>query len=311
MIKFGEKPRVPLRSPLAGRAGVAPSRVWLPEGPWFYVGQFLQERFEHLDAEILRLRLQRGDIVDATGKPVHYYTPYRAQQWLWYYREVDNEVPIPFELQILHVDDCLVAIDKPHFLPTIPSGAYLLHTAVTRLRKHFNDYDISPLHRLDRETAGVMLFCRQPRLRGHYQALFQSQDVFKEYEAIAPVPAGVQFPLHVQKKMVAVPGAFRMQCVTGTPNSETYIELLQQKGPLGFFRLQPRTGRKHQLRVHMNSLGAPILNDSLYSPGVAGPADSQDFSRPLQLLARHIAFIDPLTREYREFSSQRQLDWTY
>ncbi|HLS21215.1 MAG TPA: pseudouridine synthase [Paenalcaligenes sp.] len=307
MIKSAYQSRAGLQSPLAGRDGVAPSRVWLPEGPWQYLGQFMEQRFESLGVALIRARLQRGDIVDGQGRAVHYYTPYRAQQWLWYYREVAHEIPVPFDLQIIHVDEHLIVIDKPHFLPSIPSGSYLVHTAVTRLRKHFDNYDISPLHRLDRETAGVMLFCRRPEYRGVYQTLFQSQEVFKEYEAIAPVPAGVRLPRQLQTRMVPVPGEFRMQCVSGAPNSDTYIELLKQNAGLGHYRLQPRTGRKHQLRVHMQALGAPIVNDRLYGDGVCLPT-SPDFSQPLQLLARRIAFIDPLTHVYREFASQRNLE---
>ena len=308
---------------MLGRDGVAPSRVWLPQGQWRYVGEFLLQRFPHLDSAQMLRRIERGDIVDARGRPVHYYTPYRPQQWLWYYRVAENEVPVPFSLPILYADDYLVVVDKPHFLPSIPSGQYLEHTAVARVRKHFNNYDITPLHRLDRETAGVMLFCVQPRYRGVYQALFQSQDIQKEYEAIAPVPADRSFPVQVQRRIQGVPGQFLMQCVEGSPNSDTYIELLSQwqtNIQLGHFRLQPLTGRKHQLRVHMRSLGAPIINDRWYAfneqntaPTSSAAQDEQlggtDFKDPLQLLARSIAFIDPISCDYREFRSERTLQW--
>lgn len=328
-----------VQGPLPGRNGVAASRVWLPEGPWHYVGEFLLERFPHLDEAQMRQRLHAGDIVTAQGQAVHYYTPYRAQQWLWYYRVVENEVPIPFELSILYVDDYLIAVDKPHFLPSIPSGPYLEHTAVARVRKHFNNYAITPLHRLDRETAGVMLFCVQPRYRGVYQELFQSQAIQKEYEAVAPVPEKQIFPLHIQRRITERPGQFLMQCTEGIPNSDTYIELvthwqvskqgahaMQQQ--LGYYRLHPVTGRKHQLRVHMQSIGAPIINDewygglneeSLRTAGFSKSAQGADeveaaqqqdvFAAPLQLLARSISFIDPVTRAYREFRSKRALKW--
>lgn len=300
-----------MQSPLVGRDGVAASRVWLPDGPWLYVGQFLLERFAHLNKEQLLARIQKGDMVDATGRAVHFYTPYQAGQWLWYYREAPDEVAIPFALPILYADDYLIAVDKPHYLPSIPSGQYLRHTAVTRLRKKFNNYDITPLHRLDRETAGVMLFCVQPRYRGQYQALFQNQAVQKDYEAVAPIPPGQQFPLQLQSRLQNVPGQFLMQTVSGTANSDTYIQLLgsvpsQTSEPWGHYLLQPATGRKHQLRVHLQSLGAPIINDSLYG-GTTLKLGAQGFNTPLQLLARKIAFIDPVTHEYREFMSQRAL----
>jgi len=347
----------PLVAPLPGRDGVAPSRVWLPDGPWHYMGEFLLQRFAHVDAQALEQRLTAGDIVTDQGQPVHFYTPYRGQQWLWYYRQVKDEVPVPFELKILYADDYLIAVDKPHFLPTIPSGAYLKHTVVARLRRHFDNYDLSPLHRLDRETAGVLLFCVQPRYRGAYQALFQSQDMQKEYEAIAPLPPSVDFPLQLQTRIESVPGKMLMHNVQGTPNSDTYIHLLHRfrrmepdadntgsnggsdgsdgwagsagssdgideahdgtdgahdgingahDGWYGHFLLQPLTGRKHQLRVHMQALGAPIVNDSLYPSGQPMRA-ADDFRAPLQLLSRSLSFIDPVTREFRVFRSQRRL----
>lgn len=300
-----------LQAPLAVKNGIAPSRVWLPEGDWHYVGEFLLQRFEHVAPEALQKRLAQGDIVDAQGKPVHFHTPYRPQQWLWYYRYVENEVPVPFAMPILYADDTLIAVDKPHFLASIPGGQYLQHTALTRVRQLFDDATITPLHRLDRETAGVLLFCRQPALRGAYQSLFQSQLVDKVYEAIAPVSRVVQFPLQYRSRIVAPKGQFLMKEVAGEPNSDTFISLLRtwqdpDHGVLGWYKLQPSTGRKHQLRVHLHALGTPIIHDSYYPPGQP-PLAADDFSHPLQLLARSIAFIDPISHEYRIFTSQQQL----
>lgn len=300
-----------LKAPLAVKNGITPSRVWLPKGNWATMGAFLIERFEHVAVTDLQLRLARGDIVNGDGVAVAFDSPYQADQWLWYYRHVENEVPVPFEMPILYADDHLIAVDKPHFLASTPGGRYLQQTALTRVRRHFDDAEITPLHRLDRETAGVLLFCRQPALRGAYQSLFQSQAVDKRYEAIAHTQPDLHFPLHYRSRIVAPKGQFLMLEQDGEPNSETHIQALKHwhdpvYGDLTHYALAPTTGRKHQLRVHMHALGMPILHDSYYPAGQS-PLAEDDFSQPLQLLARFIGFTDPVTQQYREFYSQQQL----
>lgn len=295
--------------PLPTRDGVAPSRVFLPRGPWRTVLAFLVQRFPYVGADVLRRRLEAGEIVDDAGVAQAADDAYRPLHWLWYYREVPDEAPVPFEIRILHRDARLVVIDKPHFLASIPGGHYLKETALVRLRRELGLPGLSPLHRLDRETAGVMLFCMDPADRGAYQTLFQARRVTKIYEAVAPVGAGLAFPLVHRSRLEANPGRFTVGEVDGEPNSETRIELLARgRGSHGLYRLQPLTGRKHQLRVHMSALGIPILNDMLYpdAPGRRPAAD--DYARPLQLLAREIRFQDPFTGEARCFRSGRGLD---
>lgn len=298
-------------APLPVKNGIAPSRVWLPDGPWPLMGTFLLERFEHVAQADLRQRLEQGDIVTSSGEAVSFHTPYQPNQWLWYYRYVPNEVAVPFEMPILYADHHLIAVDKPHFLASTPGGQYLQHTALVRVRQHFNDANITPLHRLDRETAGVLLFCREPSLRGAYQSLFQQQAIEKEYEAIAATNLRATFPLVYKSRLVAPKGQFLMEEVAGEPNSETHISVVQswhdlRFGHLSHYVLRPTTGRKHQLRKHMQGLGTPIVHDSYYPAGQA-PLAPDDFSRPLQLLARSIAFVDPVSGEYRQFVSQQQL----
>lgn len=299
--------------PLPERDGIPPSRVYLPEGPWEALLDFLAERFPRFPREFMRSRLEAGDIVDANGVAQRPDTPYRAGGWLWYYREVPDETPVPFELTVLHQDERLVVVDKPHFMATTPSGRYLRHTALVRLRKQLGITTLSPIHRLDRETAGVLVFCVDPVYRGHYQALFQAREVGKEYEAVAVAPADMNFPLLYRSRMEEIPGRFLMHEVAGEPNSETRIELLAQLDADGVsqFRLLPVTGRKHQLRVHMNALGMPILNDSFYPPAPYEDAThtraEDDFTQPLQLLARAIEFRDPVDGTLRRFESRREL----
>lgn len=301
-----------LCAPLAARDGVAPSRVWLAEGGWQTIGQFLVVRFPHVTEADLRWRCAQGDIVNTAGEPMAFDTPYapQAKQWLWYYRVVPNEVPVPFEMPILYADETLIAVDKPHFLASTPGGQYLQHTALTRLRRHFNEMAISPLHRLDRETAGVLLFCRQPALRGAYQSLFQQQAVQREYEAIAPaLPTELmqRLPLRHSSRLVQPKNQLFVEEVAGEANSHTEITPLQPlSAALCLYSLRPLTGRKHQLRVHLSALGSPILHDSYYPARPAMP-QPDDYSKPLQLLARRLAFVDPLSGQSREFVSQRKL----
>ncbi|NYT84888.1 pseudouridine synthase [Pollutimonas harenae] len=294
-------------APLPARDGVAPSRVYLPDGPWSLLRDFLLDRFPHVPREALLERLARGDIVNESGDAQTLDSPYQALGWLWYYREVPDEVHVPFDVPVLFRDDYLVVADKPHFLASIPGGRYLRETALVRLRDALNLPELSPIHRLDRDTAGILLFCAKPESRGAYQALFQSRDVRKEYEAIAPLYADLRLPRVHRSCLAARAGHFTMREVPGEPNSETEIELLERLGEWGRYRLCPHTGRKHQLRVHMSALGIPIRHDDFY-PELQPYAQAHDFSRPLQLLARSIEFVDPVSGQQRRFESQRSLD---
>lgn len=294
-------------APLAARDGVSPSRVWLPQGHWARLIDFLRDRFPHLEPGVLEARLARGDIVDARGRAQKADEPYCPGQWLWYFREVPNETPVPFALDIVHVDDDLVAADKPHFLATTPGGAYLRETALTRLRKMLDLPQLSPVHRLDRDTAGIILFCAHPARRGAYQTLFQRREVEKVYEAIAPWRDDMSFPYVYRSRIIPGGGDFRMIQEPGEPNSETRIEVIGElRGGKAHYRLLPLTGRKHQLRVHMNALQLPIVNDEMY-PRLRPPRTEGDFSRPLQLLARSLSFIDPFSGKQRVFASRRRL----
>ncbi|MBP6018538.1 MAG: pseudouridine synthase [Burkholderiaceae bacterium] len=287
------------------RDGVTPSRVWLPQGVWATLADFLLERFVHLSPDILLARLARGDIVDEHGVAQRGDSPYLPLRWLWYYRQVPTEAAIPFDLPVLFRDRYLVAVDKPHFLASIPGGRYLQETALIRLRRALNMPDLSPIHRLDRDTAGVMLFCADPASRGAYQTLFQSRAVHKEYEAIAPLASQVVLPQVYRSRLQQRAGHFTVQEVPGEHNSETGIDLIAAD-VWGHYRLQPVTGRKHQLRAHMAALGIPIRHDMFY-PELCQRSDVDDFKRPLQLLARAIAFTDPVSGVARRFESLRTL----
>lgn len=293
-------------APLPVRDGIAPSRVYLPPGPWPTVLEFLIERFRFIDEAVLRQRLENGGIVNQAGVPQRPDSVYVPHGWLWYYRIVPDEAVVPFELDILYQDKHLVAIDKPHFLASIPGGRHLRETALTRLRDRLGRPELTPLHRLDRDTAGIMLFCCDPAVRGAYQRLFQSRDVAKQYEAVAPWRCDLQLPCRYQSRLEPSGSHFIMHEVQGEPNSETHIELIEKNGSWARYRLQPKTGRKHQLRAHMHALGIPIRHDGFY-PVWRLPEQEDDYTRPLQLLARTISFADPFSGELRRFQSRRTL----
>ncbi|TEA77115.1 pseudouridine synthase [Allopusillimonas ginsengisoli] len=306
--KSGSGGRLPAVAPLPPRQGVAASRVYLPDGPWLTMGEYLSQRFPHVPADILAERLARGDIVDETGVAQHAGAAYRPRIWLWYYREAPREPAVPFDLPVLFRDERLLVVDKPHFLASIPGGRHLHETALTRLRLQFDLPLLAPVHRLDRDTAGVLVFCLDPQARGAYQSLFQARAVYKEYEAIAALNQGLALPCVYQSRIDTAPGAFVVTSrLSEMPNSETRIELMETLGGgLGLYRLLPLTGRKHQLRAHMSALDMPIVNDRLY-PVLKTYLRDDDFSRPLQLLARRVAFKDPFTGAQRVFESARQL----
>ena len=210
------------------------------------------------------------------------------------------EQHIPFDIEILHHDEHLLVVDKPHFLATTPRGSWVTETALVRLRRQLGNDDLAPMHRLDRLTAGVLVFTVDPAVRGRYQRLFQSRSVAKEYEAIARFDPALPFPITVSSRIVKHRSVLQAEEVAGEPNAETTVELVEQRGRFARYRLLPHTGKTHQLRVHLNSLGIPIVGDPLYPVVRAHRPD--DFTDPLRLLARRITF------EGRTFTSRRSLD---
>lgn len=249
--------------------------------------------------------MAKGQVLDETGRCVDSETGYRVGACIFYYRELDNEKAIPFEEQVLYRDEHILVADKPHFLPVIPSGKFLRETLLVRLRKRCAIEDLAPMHRLDRETAGVVLFSLNPKTRGHYTSLFRNRKVRKVYEALAPTLENSNFPSTRRSRIVQGEPFFRMKEVPGDANSETHISILKNLGNLTLYQLVPLTGRKHQLRLHLAALGIPVINDKLY-PALT-PSETHDFSRPLKLLAKSISFQDPLTKQQHYFESGQSL----
>lgn len=281
--------------------GVPASRLQLPEGPWATVFDALCAHFPGVDEAIWRDRFERGRVLDAEGRVLDAAAAFRKGAEIHYFREVPDEPVIPFAETVVHADAHLVVACKPHFLPVAPTGVYVRETLLTRLVRRFDNPSLVPLHRIDRDTAGLVLFSASPDSRARYQALFRERRIRKHYLAVAPPLPDFVLP-HVHRSRLE-PGEpfFRMQEVPGVPNSETVIEVITRGEDTWTYRLEPVTGRKHQLRVHMAALGAPILHDRFY-PHLReqGPDDPE---RPLQLFADTLAFDDPLTGEPRYFKS--------
>ena len=287
------------------RQGVAPSYMWVQEADPGLALAYLLARFADVTEATWRDRMARREVVDGSGMVLAPDSLLRRGLRIWYYRELDDETPIPFEEQILFRDAHLLIVDKPHFLPTTPGGRFLHESLLVRLKRKLGEEQLIPIHRLDRETAGVVLFSLRLETRGAYQSLFQQRSVEKVYEAIAPAMPGRQFPFVHRSRMVDGTPFFRMEEAPGEPNSETLVDVIEDRGEMVLYRLQPHTGRKHQLRLHMASLGAPILNDAFYPEAL--PIKEDNFTKPLKLLARAIAFDDPLSGERRRFESVRTL----
>lgn len=283
-------------------AGVRASRLQLPPGPWATLLDGLCARFPAISRARWRERLARGRVLDASGTPIAIDAPYRVGAEIRYYREVRNEPCIPFEESVLHADEHLVVADKPHFLPVVPAGGFVAETLLARLVRRLDNPDLMPLHRIDRATAGLVLFSANPATRSRYQALFRERAIAKGYEALAPPLPRLTFPHVRRSRLQRGEPFFRMrEVMDGDRDCESRIDVIERGAQYWRYALEPVTGRKHQLRVHMAALGAPILDDPLY-PFLREPA-MDDPDAPLRLLAKSLAFADPLDGRERRFES--------
>ena len=315
------------RPPLPVRDGLNPTRLVLPHDPevvarFPFALDYLLDRFRADEARLLE-KLALGEIVTGRGASLTPTTPYEPRGFLYLYRDPPpHEDPIPFEPEVLHRDENLLVVDKPHFLATMPRGRWVRQTALVRLRVALDLPELSPAHRLDRGTAGVLVLTVRPEVRGPYQEAFARREVHKVYEAVAPLPpsggtlpdgapVALGEPRTVRSRIVKRRGVTRAEEVPGEPNAESLITLVaaDEARGLGLYRLQPHTGKTHQLRLHMASLGLPILHDPFWPE--LRDTDPDDFARPLQLLARSLELTDPLSGRRRRFESRRNLsEWT-
>ncbi len=286
--------------------GLAASTLQLPPGAWPTALDCLCERFPAVSRPHWLERMARGRVLHGDGSRLTPETPYRVGLEVHYYREVSDEPPIPFHDVVLHEDADLLVADKPHFLPVTPAGAHVHETLLGRLVRRTGNAALVPLHRIDRDTAGLVLFSTSAHSRARYQALFRERRIEKTSEAIAPALPNVEFPCTRSSRVVAGEPFFRMQEIEGPPNSETRIDVIARDARTWRYALTPVTGRKHQLRVHMAALGAPIANDGMYPSLIHRPAG--DYTAPLQLLAKRLSFVDPLSGVERRFCSNFLLE---
>jgi tRNA pseudouridine32 synthase/23S rRNA pseudouridine746 synthase len=279
---------------LPPRDGLGPARLRLHGGN-------VAEEFGRRFGPAARAKVLAGEVVDARGAAVDGSTVLPAGAVVYLYRELPEEVPVPFDMPVLYRDDNILVVDKPHFLATMPRGRHVAQTALVRLRRELDLPELSPAHRLDRLTAGVLLFTVRREVRGAYQTMFARGEVSKTYLARSAVQPGLAAPEIVSNRIVKRRGVLQATVEPGEPNAQTLIEPLGG----GIYRLTPRTGRTHQLRVHMAGLGLPLDNDPLY-PGVL-EVDPADFSRPLQLVAHRLEFCDPINGRSHRWESCHRL----
>ncbi len=289
------------------RHGVSASCLVLPEGMWPSVIEFLVARFAHIEPSVWQQRFANGLVLNEQGLALRADAPYTAGHKVFYYRELPDEPALPVNEQVLFQDAHMVVVDKPHFMPVTPAGRYVQRSLLVRLKQRLGIDTLSPMHRIDRETAGLVLFSINPNERDAYHALFRNHAVHKVYEAVAPVRSDVSMPITRISRIASDEQFFKSCEVAGEPNSETHVALIKQEGALGLYRLTPVTGQRHQLRVHMNALGLPIVGDQFYPKVLRGPHEEDDHSQALQLLAKSVSFLDPITSEPRSFVSQQSL----
>lgn len=306
---------VPKNPAIAMRDGVSPSCIALPRlrtTPWPTVLDFLAERLPRVSRDGWQQRMQAGEVLDDDGQPLPPSAPYPHGTRVYYWRALPQETPIPYTETVLFQDEHLVVADKPHFLPVTPGGRYVQQSLLVRLKRRLGLPDLSPLHRIDRETAGLVVFSVRPQDRDAYQRLFRERRVDKTYEALAPWRNGLAWPHTRRSHILECEDAFyKMREAAPTEglsdNSETHIQPIERLGPWARYRLDPVTGKRHQLRVHMQGLGLPLLGDQFYPTVRRAPGEPEDFADPLRLLARSIAFQDPVTGAARHFDSGLQL----
>lgn len=290
--------------------GVSSSRVYLPADKHYpSLLDFFVSQFPHIEKSEWEARFNEGLVMTPDGQTVSPQDAYQPNTHLIYFRRLAKEPEIPFEEKILFQDAHIVVADKPHFLPVTPSGLYLHQTLLNRLKKKTGVQTLSPIHRIDRDTAGLVIFSVNPSERSQYQNLFRDRVVKKVYEAIAPYSAALEknLPMIYQSRLEESEHFLQMREVEGAPNADTEIEIMEVSKPWAKYRLTPGSGKKHQLRCHLNSLGIPIKGDQIYPILTPYQEYDLDFSNPLQLLAKEIHFKDPISNESRSFFSKRAL----
>lgn len=310
-------------TPLPIRDGLNPTHARVAEGPitaWDFVHNLIvTQRHRHPDDNdsALQARFTANEVVSQDGTPLSPDSALATNAMVYFYRMPAPETPVPYDIPILHEDEHLLVVDKPPFMATMPRARHITETATVRLRRMTGNNELSPAHRLDRLTSGILVFTKDRTVRGAYQTLFAERRVTKTYEAIAPL-ADVSPGTVWRSRMEKTPGELQGRIVEGEVNAITEVGGVEpvDKAPyeaihgslpeIAKYTLKPQTGKTHQLRLHMLQAGIPIIGDPIYP--VIFPAEAEDMRIPMHLTATHISFVDPLTARPREFSSQLPLE---
>lgn len=278
-------------------------------GEWATMREFLLDKMTRVTPERVDEMFVEGRWHDDDGLPLAAQAPFRRHSFIWFHRDLPEESPVPFDIPVVYEDDRILVVDKPHFLSTIPRGQHIQQTAVVRLRTELGLPELGPAHRLDRATAGLLLLTKRRELRGAYQQIFAHREVFKAYRAVAPLVPGQVWPVSVASHIRKDRGVLQAyELDDEQPNSATDIEPVtpaDHPSGLGGYRVVPHTGRTHQIRLHFQRLGIPLVNDPMYP--VVKDIPLSDFSSPLQLLAAELSFVDPIDGTQREFRSKQRL----
>ena len=288
----------------------SPSKLSLPQdNPGVTtVLEFLIIKFPSITRDVWEQRIADGKVHWHDGRLINAHSLFAAQQRVYYYREVDREPVIPFEEKIIFEDEFILVAYKPHFLPVTPGGGFIEECLQNRLRNKSGNQQLQAVHRIDNATAGLVLFSVNPNSRHHYHSLFETHQVTKTYQAIASTinnPPMNNQQWEIKNRLEKTKQSFLMHIVDGLANSHSRIRCLQRLAGRSLFELNPITGKTHQLRLHMQSLGWPLLHDTYYPE--LQPRKPDDYSKPLQLLAQQLHFIDPITQQARSFSSNTEL----
>ena len=267
---------------------------------------YLEKRYPKITRKTWEQRMEQGKILDEHRVAITTDISFTPGKRIYYFREVENETVIPFSEEIVFSNDHILVVDKPHFLPVTPSGPYVAQCLLNRLKHATGHTALTPIHRIDRETAGLVVFSINPESRGLYQGLFMEGQVDKTYEAVTfcPVPPPTD-TLIVENRIVPGQPFFRMAIEQGQVNARTHVRCVRSKGNLALFDVKPRTGKKHQIRLHLSGLGYGIVNDRYYPELL--PEAKPDYEKPLQLLAKALRFRDPVTEKILSFTCTRSL----
>lgn len=277
--------------------------------PWPTMRDWLHHRLsEHIDVDAF---IADERFVLDSGEPLRADAGYRPHTFVWFYRDLPEETPVPGRVRVVHRDERIVVVDKPPFLSSIPRGKHIAESVVVRMRHELGLPELTPMHRLDRVTSGLLILATERRWRGAYQSMFMRGEVSKTYRAVAGIRDGLELPVVVRNHLRKRHGTWQGEEVPGlAPNAESLVELEHELPAAsggerrGVYRLTPRTGKTHQLRLHMLGLGIPIEGDPLYP--VVREVAVDDFGTPLQLLASELRFPDPIDGTERRFASVRE-----